>query len=176
MSNHALSRTALASAVAIALVAALAGAPEVDARDVKGQARGNVNAGANRNVDRNANINKRNDVDLNKRTNVNVDKRTNVNVDKRTNVNIDRDRDIDIDIDVDHDWDHHHHHPIATGVAIGTAAAITSAVIGSIVYTLPPACSTVVVNGIAYSQCGNVWYQPQYVGTSVQYVVVNPVR
>ena len=44
------------------------------------------------------------------------------------------------------------------------------------VYTLPPACQTVVVNGIAYSQCGSVWYQPQYVGTSVQYIVVNPVR
>jgi hypothetical protein len=167
MSNHALSRTALASAVAIALVAALAAAPEVDARDVKGQARGNVNAGANRNVDRNANVNKRTDVDVNKRTNVNVD--------RRTNVNIDRDRDIDIDVDVDHDWDDHHN-PVLTGMAIGATAAITSAVIGSIVYTLPPACSTVVVNGIAYSQCGTVWYQPQYVGTSVQYVVVNPVR
>jgi len=87
---------------------------------------------------------------------------------------VDVDRDIDIDIDVDHD--HRHHHPIATGVAIGTAAAVTSAVIGSMVYTLPPACSTIVVNGIAYSQCGGVWYQPQYVGTTVQYIVVNPPR
>ena len=26
-----------------------------------------------------------------------------------------------------------------------------------------------------YQQCGSTWYQPQYVGTSVQYVVVSPV-
>ena len=73
------------------------------------------------------------------------------------------------------DWDYHHP-PIATGVAIGATAAITSAVIGSMVYTLPPACQTVVVNGIGYSNCGGTWYQPQYVGTSVQYVVVAPQR
>jgi len=27
-----------------------------------------------------------------------------------------------------------------------------------------------------YQQCGGVWYQPQYVGTSVQYIVINPPR
>ena len=75
----------------------------------------------------------------------------------------------------DNEWDDHHH-PIATGVAFGATAAITSAVIGSMVYTLPPACQTVVVNGIGYSNCNGTWYQPQYVGTSVQYVVVAPVR
>ena len=31
-------------------------------------------------------------------------------------------------------------------------------------------------NGISYSQCGSTWYQPQYYGSSVQYVVVNPPR
>ena len=31
-------------------------------------------------------------------------------------------------------------------------------------------------NGIAYQQCGNVWYQPQFVGTSTTYVVVNQPR
>ncbi|MBK7743936.1 MAG: hypothetical protein IPI40_09790 [Betaproteobacteria bacterium] len=75
----------------------------------------------------------------------------------------------------DNDWDDHHH-PIATGMAIGATAAITSAVIGSMVYTLPPACQTVVVNGVGYNNCGGTWYQPQYVGTSVQYVVVAPLQ
>jgi hypothetical protein len=27
-----------------------------------------------------------------------------------------------------------------------------------------------------YQQCGSYWYQPQYSGTTVQYVVVNPPR
>jgi hypothetical protein len=29
------------------------------------------------------------------------------------------------------------------------------------------------VNGIAYQQCGSTWYQPQYNGGSVSYVVVD---
>jgi hypothetical protein len=167
MSTRALRSIAWASATAaVTLGAALAVPQTADAREVKAQARGNVNASANRgNVNR-SNVNR--DVS---RTNVN---RTNVNVNRNTNVNVDRD--IDIDVDVDHDWDHDWDHPIATGVAIGTAAAVTSAVVGSIVRSVPPGCQTIVVNGIGYSQCGTVWYQPQYVGTTVQYVVVNSPR
>jgi uncharacterized alkaline shock family protein YloU len=102
------------------------------------------------------------------RTNVNRD----VNVNRNVNVNVNTRRNVDIDVDVDR----HHRHPIATAAAVGATMAVTSAVIGSMVYTLPPACSTVVVNGIAYSQCGGVWYQPQYMGSTVQYVVINPPR
>jgi len=49
-------------------------------------------------------------------------------------------------------------------------------VIGSVVYSLPVDCSTVVVNGIVYRQCDNAWYQPRYVGTTVQYIVVDAPR
>jgi hypothetical protein len=42
------------------------------------------------------------------------------------------------------------------------------------VATLPPSCSTVVTGGVTYEQCGETWYQPQYIGTEVQYVVVTP--
>jgi len=41
---------------------------------------------------------------------------------------------------------------------------------------LPPACNVVIVNSVTYQQCGSTWYQPQYVGSSVQYVVVAPIR
>jgi len=71
----------------------------------------------------------------------------------------------------DDDWDDHWH-PVATAAAV----SLTAAAIGSIVRSVPPDCSTVIVNGISYSQCGNTWYQPQYAGSSVQYVVVNPPR
>ncbi|WP_028225111.1 DUF6515 family protein [Paraburkholderia ferrariae] len=60
--------------------------------------------------------------------------------------------------------------PVAAAVMVG----VTAAVVGSIVATLPPSCGTVVVGGVAYEQCGATWYQPQYVGTQVQYVVVAP--
>jgi len=46
-------------------------------------------------------------------------------------------------------------------------------VIGSIVYSLPPSCTTVVVDGITYERCGSTWYKPRYVGSSVEYMVVN---
>ena len=61
------------------------------------------------------------------------------------------------------------YHPVATAV-------VTTAAIGSIVHSIPPSCVTTVVKNMTYSQCGSTWYQPQYVGSSVQYVVVNPPK
>jgi hypothetical protein len=62
---------------------------------------------------------------------------------------------------------------VARAVGVAAAATVTAAVVGSIVYSLPPSCSAVVVNGLTYQQCGGTWYQPQYAGTQVTYVVVN---
>lgn len=62
-------------------------------------------------------------------------------------------------------WDH----PVAAAAAVGAAAAVTAAAIGSVAYSIPPDC---VMTG-GYYQCGSTWYQPQYQGTDVQYVVVN---
>jgi hypothetical protein len=53
---------------------------------------------------------------------------------------------------------------------------VTAAVVGSTVTVLPPACTVVMVNGFTYQQCGSVWYQPQFVGTSTSYIVVNAPR
>jgi hypothetical protein len=66
--------------------------------------------------------------------------------------------------------------PVARTAAVVGTAAVTAAVVGSVVHTLPPACSSVVVGGVAYQQCGSAWYRPQYAGTTVNYVVVNPPR
>ena len=57
------------------------------------------------------------------------------------------------------------YHPVAT-----------AATIGSIAHSIPPSCVTTVVNAMTYSQCGTTWYQPRYVGSSVQYMVVNPPK
>lgn len=67
-------------------------------------------------------------------------------------------------------------HPVATAAAVTATVAVTAAVVGSIVHSVPPSCTQVIVNGLAYQQCGSTWYQPQYVGTSVQYVVINAPR
>src|SRR6516162_342692 len=99
----------------------------------------------------------------------NINNTTRTSVNRNVNVN----RNVDVDVDVDR-----HYHPVAraaaTTAAVTTAAVVTSAVVGSMVRTLPPACSAVVVNGLTYQNCGGAWYQPQYAGTSVTYVVVNP--
>jgi hypothetical protein len=68
------------------------------------------------------------------------------------------------------------YHPIGAAAAIGTAAAITAAAIGSVAYSLPSSCTVVVVGGISYEQCGNTWYQPQFMGSETTYIVVNPPR
>ena len=98
--------------------------------------------------------------------------RTNVSVNRGVHRNVNVNRNVSVDVDR-HGWGYH---PIATGVAVGATAAVTAAVIGSVVYSLPPSCSSVVVNGIGYQQCGSAWYQPQYAGSNVTYVVVNPPR
>ncbi len=66
--------------------------------------------------------------------------------------------------------------PVARAAAVVGTAAVTAAVVGSVTRSLPPACRAVMVGNVAYQQCGSVWYQPQYAGSSVSYVVVNPPR
>jgi hypothetical protein len=95
----------------------------------------------------------------------NRDVNRNVNRDVNRNVN----RDWNVDVDVDRNW-----HPVARAAAWGTAAAVTAAAIGSVVYSLPPSCVITVVNGVSYQQCGGVWYAPQFEGSTVSYVVVSP--
>jgi hypothetical protein len=107
--------------------------------------------------------------------NTSVNANRNVNVNRNTNVNVDR----DVNVHVDNHWDDHYDHwdhPVAAAAAIGTAAAVTAAAIGSIAYSIPPSCVPVVVNGMTYQQCGSTWYQPQYAGASVQYIVVTAPR
>lgn len=152
---------------AFALLAAflLVGAPALHAgnKNVRSSSKSSV---SNKNVNRNNNSNRN--------TNINSNKNVNVNSNRNNNVNINRDRDIDIDVDVDHHhgccYDNHHHGMGVVG-AVATVA-VTAAVVGSIVNTLPPACTVVYANGITYQQCGGAYYQPRYVGTSVSYVVV----
>ena len=50
------------------------------------------------------------------------------------------------------------------------AVAVTAAVVGSMVQSVPPNCVPVNYGGMIYQQCGNTWYQPQ----GSQYIVVNP--
>lgn len=92
----------------------------------------------------------------------------NGNVNSNRNINVDRNRDIDIDVDNRNDWVDDH--PVGAAVAV---AAVASAVIGSTVYSIPPSCSVVEVNSVTYQQCGSIWYEPRYVGTSIEYVVVD---
>jgi hypothetical protein len=66
-------------------------------------------------------------------------------------------------------WDNDYH-PVATAAAVGAAVAVTSAVVGSMVATVPPSCVPVNYGGMVYQQCGSTWYQPQ----GAQYVVINP--
>lgn len=120
--------------------------------------------GGGRNVRSNASSNINQNINANRNTNVNANRNVNTNINRNVNVNVDN------NYGYRNDWDYH---PVARGVAFGAAAAVTAAAIGSVVYSVPPSCSTVIVNGISYSQCGSTWYAPRYSGTTVQYVVVN---
>ncbi|KAA0974253.1 hypothetical protein [Pseudomonas sp. ANT_J28] len=129
----------------------------------------NVNAG-NR-------VNAGNTVNSGNRANTGntVGNRTNINNSTR-NVNIDNSRDVDIDVDGHGRYGYDdHYHPIATAAAVTATVAVTAAVVGSIFTPaqLPPSCVQVIQYNTAYMQCGSTWYQPQYQGSDVTYVVVN---
>jgi hypothetical protein len=119
-------------------------------------------------ADKNRTVKNNTRTSVNKNTNVNHSSNRNVNVNSNKNVNVNSNRHVDVDVDVDRGF-----HPVA---AIATVA-VTAAVIGSMTPSLPPSgCVPVMVGNVMYQQCGPNWYQPQYVGTSVQYVVVAPLR
>jgi hypothetical protein len=101
------------------------------------------------------------------RTNVNA------NVNRTRNVNVNRNYNVHRDIDVDVDY-HDHYRPVARAVGVAAAATVTAAAVGSIVHSIPPSCSTTMINGFTYKNCDGTWYQPRYAGTQVNYVVVNP--
>jgi hypothetical protein len=110
---------------------------------------------------------------VNRNVNVNRDANVNRNVDVNRNVGVNRNIDVDRDVDVDRRYGGGYgccYHPVARTAA----AATTAAVIGSMVYSLPSSCQEVSVNGLTYQQCGSSWYQPQFSGSSVTYIVVNP--
>ncbi|OBZ23369.1 hypothetical protein BK647_10905 [Pseudomonas protegens] len=65
------------------------------------------------------------------------------------------------------DW----YHPWGAAAVIGATTAAAFA-IGTQVDSVPPDCVSVVASGVAYQHCGNTWYQPQYIGGSLRYVVV----
>jgi hypothetical protein len=111
---------------------------------------------------------------VNRNTNINANRNVNVNANRNVNVNVNVDRDV-----------HVHggyygggccYHPAATAAAVTATAMVTAAVIGSVVHTLPPSCTVVMVNGLTYQNCGGTWYQPQFVGTTTTYVVVTAPR
>ena len=90
----------------------------------------------------------------------------NVNVNKNVNVNVDNNNRGGC---CNNGWDNDYH-PIATAAAVTAAVVVTSAVVGSMVRTVPAGCVPVNYGGMIYQQCGSTWYQPQ----DSQYVVINP--
>ena len=161
------SKMFLAPVVALVL-ASFVLAPIAEARGGGGGGGGHAGAraggggGANRQVNNSNRDVRANNVRSTSVNNVN-NRNVNVNANKNVNVNVDR-----------HGgccggWDNDYH-PVATAAAVTATVAVTAAVVGSMVRTVPPGCVPVNYGGMIYQQCGSTWYQPQ--GT--QYIVINP--
>jgi len=127
------------------------------------RAGGGANGGARQNAQVN---NTRADARTNnvRSTSVNNVNNVNVNVDRNVNVNVSGDNRC-----CNNGWDNDYH-PVATAAAVGAAVAVTSAVVGSMVRSVPPGCAPVNYGGVVYQQCGGTWYAPQ----GSQFVVVSP--
>ena len=162
----------LRTSLSITLGAVLCGAMVTPVHADRKKARSSVNRSVD--VDRNRSV----DIDRNR--SVDIDRNRSVDIDRNRSldVDIDRDRDIDIDRDIAIDIDRRGccYSGWGTAAAVATTAVVTSAVVGSRTYALPPNCTLMVVNGLTYQQCGTVYYQPQFVGTTPSYIVVNAPR
>ena len=137
----------------VLVLASFAMAPVAEARG--GGGGGAYAGGGNRQVN-----NSHADVRTNNVRNTSVN---NVNVNR--NVNVDNNR----GGCCGGGWDNNYH-PVATAAAVTATVAVTSAVIGSMVRTVPAGCVPVNYGGVVYQQCGSTWYQPQ----GGQYIVINP--
>lgn len=129
---------------------------DVAARQVRGGTRMNVHGSGNANRGRNVN------------RNVNKNVNRNVNVNRHVDVNVHR-----------HGYrGGYYGHNDGIGVGGAIAIGVAGLAVGSMVTaaSMPPSCSMVAMNGITYQRCGSTWYQPQYAGSNVNYVVVNPPR
>jgi hypothetical protein len=123
-----------------------------------GGARAGAGGGGAQNVQAN---NSRADVRTNDVRSTSVN---NVNVNKNVNVNVENHGGC-----CNNGWDNDYH-PVATAAAVTATVAVTSAIVGSMVRTVPAGCVPVNYAGMVYQQCGSAWYQPQ----GGQYVVINP--
>jgi hypothetical protein len=108
---------------------------------------------------------------LNASRTANVNQNVNRNVQVNQNVNVNRNVNVEVEGHVGG-----YEHPVAAAAAVTAGVAVTAAAIGSVVHSIPPSCAPVAVNGVTFQQCGSTWYQPQYAGTQITYVVVNPPR
>ena len=144
-------RIAVAAGLAVSLLTLSVVPVTAQDRNTRKTTRTNINKNSNTNVNRNTNVN----------TNTNVNRNTNVNVNRNVNVNVNTHGGY---------YGGYHNGPTVAGVVAATI--VTAAVIGAIVSTLPPSCTTLIANGITYQNCGGTYYQPQYRGSSVTYVVV----
>ena len=63
---------------------------------------------------------------------------------------------------------------LLTMLAADTAHAIILARRAVYFRPHPIARTAAVVGNVAYQHCGSTWYRPQYMGSTVNYVVVNP--
>jgi uncharacterized membrane protein len=84
--------------------------------------------------------------------------------------------------DEHHDWDDHyyHHDDVAVGFVVGatvgvaTGVAVASTTSVTTITALPCAGTAMIVNGVAYYQCGTTWYNRGYQGDTVVYIISSP--
>ena len=110
----------------------------------------------------------------------NVSHSTNVNRNANVNQSVNVNRNVNVNVNNNYHGGYYNngccYHPVAVAAAVTATAVVTAAVVGSIVHSVPPSCSSVIVNGLAYQHCGSTWYQPQFSGTTTTYIVVNPPK
>jgi hypothetical protein len=160
-------RSSVLVALTIGALAVPALVDDADARPVRGSTRRSVNRDMRPSGARRAPAPRRD-------TAARRDTTARRDVSRDRSVSRDVSRDVNMHGDIDVDVDHGYYHPVARAIGATAAIVTIAAIVGTVVNSLPPSCSPVVSGGITYQRCNGTYYQPQYAGTQVNYVVVNP--
>lgn len=163
------SRGVATSLLAASLLAVTALPAQAERGDLRNTTRTNLHHHGkdrpNINLNRPPNINNNNNHQ--RPPNINVNRPTNINVNRPSNVNV------NVNQGGGGYYGGGHYDRGPSFGAVVAATIVTAVVIGAVVNSIPPDCDTLVVNGVAYRNCGGTYYQPRYQGNSVSYVVVN---
>ncbi|WP_223422810.1 hypothetical protein [Tateyamaria pelophila] len=100
--------------------------------------------------------------------NVSVNNHVDRNINRNDNTNVNINRNVDVNVDARHNYGYYDNNDVARAIGAGLVAGV---VVTSIANRSD--CQNQLIGATTYLLCDGIWYQPQYSGSDVTYLVVD---